>query len=99
MLFGTDGIQWICHPQGTRFEPKYQIPTMKHGGGNVMVRLGLGPLRRIQESWISFSINTSLRTPCNRIHLILLVVASFSNRIMIRSTDPSTSRTGSPAVM
>ncbi|GBM14854.1 Transposable element Tcb1 transposase [Araneus ventricosus] len=25
MLFGTDGIQWIRRPQGTRFDPKYQI--------------------------------------------------------------------------
>ncbi|GBM91991.1 Transposable element Tcb1 transposase [Araneus ventricosus] len=53
MLFGTDGIQWIRRPQATRFDPKYQIPTMKHGGGNVMVwgcvsRLGMDPLRRIQ---------------------------------------------------
>ncbi|GBN42076.1 Transposable element Tcb1 transposase [Araneus ventricosus] len=53
MLFGTDGIQWIRRPQGNRFDPKYQIPTMKYRGGNVMVwrcvsRLGMGPLRRIQ---------------------------------------------------
>ncbi|GBL91606.1 Transposable element Tcb1 transposase [Araneus ventricosus] len=25
MLFGTDGIQLICRPQGTRFDPKYQF--------------------------------------------------------------------------
>ncbi|GBM80411.1 Transposable element Tcb1 transposase [Araneus ventricosus] len=37
MLIGTDMIQWIRHPQGTRFDPKYQIPIMKHGDGNVMV--------------------------------------------------------------
>ncbi|GBN78524.1 Transposable element Tc1 transposase [Araneus ventricosus] len=53
LLFGTDGIQWIRSPQGTRFDPKYQILTMNHGGGNVMVwgcvsRLGMCPLRRIQ---------------------------------------------------
>ncbi|GBM19086.1 Transposable element Tcb2 transposase [Araneus ventricosus] len=53
MLFGTDGIQWIRRFQGTRFNPKYQISTMKHGGGNVMVwgcvsRFGMCPLRRIQ---------------------------------------------------
>ncbi|GBM34580.1 Transposable element Tcb1 transposase [Araneus ventricosus] len=53
MFFGTDEIQWIPCPQGTRFDPKYQIPTMKHGGGNLMVWecvscLGMRPLRRIQ---------------------------------------------------
>ncbi|GBN13448.1 Transposable element Tcb1 transposase, partial [Araneus ventricosus] len=52
MLFGKNGIQWIRRPQDTRFNPKYQIPTMKHGGGNVIVwgcvsRLGMCPLRRI----------------------------------------------------
>jgi len=35
MLFGSDGI-WI-HPKGKRFDLKYQLPTMKHGGGSVMV--------------------------------------------------------------
>ncbi|GBL93022.1 Transposable element Tcb1 transposase [Araneus ventricosus] len=98
MLFGTDGIQWIRCPQGTRFDPKYQITTMKHGGGNVMVwgcisHLGMGLLRQIR------GMKTSLRTPCVHRHAILLLVASFSNKIMIQSTDPSTSRTGSPAVM
>ncbi|GBO14368.1 Transposable element Tcb1 transposase [Araneus ventricosus] len=53
MLFGTDAIQWTRRPQGTRFDPKYQISTMKRGGGNVMVwgcvsRLGMCPLGRIQ---------------------------------------------------
>ncbi|GBM33622.1 Transposable element Tcb2 transposase [Araneus ventricosus] len=53
MLFRTDGMQWNRRTQGTGFYPKYQIPTMKNGGGNVMVwgcvsRLGMGPFRRIQ---------------------------------------------------
>ncbi|GBN50682.1 Transposable element Tcb2 transposase [Araneus ventricosus] len=51
MLFGTDGIQWIRRPQDTRFDPKNQIPAMKHGGGNVMVlvsRLGMISLTPIQ---------------------------------------------------
>ncbi|GBM74233.1 Transposable element Tcb1 transposase [Araneus ventricosus] len=59
MLFSTDGIQWIRRPRSTRFDPKYQIPTMKHGGGNVIVsgcvsRLGMGPLRRIQGTMDKF---------------------------------------------
>ncbi|GBO44272.1 Transposable element Tcb2 transposase, partial [Araneus ventricosus] len=37
VLFGPDGKQWICRPQGTRFDPMHQISTMKRGGGNVMV--------------------------------------------------------------
>uniref|UniRef100_A0A8R1IQR4 HTH_Tnp_Tc3_2 domain-containing protein n=1 Tax=Caenorhabditis japonica TaxID=281687 RepID=A0A8R1IQR4_CAEJA len=35
-LFGTDGIQWIRRPIGSRYAPQYQCPTVKHGGGSVM---------------------------------------------------------------
>lgn len=51
-LYGTDGIKWIRRPHGQRFDPKYQIPTMKHGGGSCMVwgcfsAKGMGPLHHI----------------------------------------------------
>ena len=51
-LFGSDGVQYIRRPINSRNWPKYQIPTMKHGGGNVMVwgcfgLSGVGPLHRI----------------------------------------------------
>ena len=36
-LFGSDGIKYVRRPKGKRFEPKYQLPTVKHGGGSVMV--------------------------------------------------------------
>jgi len=52
MLFGSDGIRWIRRPKGNRFDPKYQLLTMKHGDGSVMVwdafsAKGMGPLHRI----------------------------------------------------
>uniref|UniRef100_K7HL03 HTH_Tnp_Tc3_2 domain-containing protein n=1 Tax=Caenorhabditis japonica TaxID=281687 RepID=K7HL03_CAEJA len=51
-LFGTDGIQWIRRPIGSRYAPQYQCPTVKHGGGSVMVwgcfsDTSMGPLKRI----------------------------------------------------
>ena len=51
-LFGSDGIQWVRRPTGTRHDPRYQTPTVKHGGGSVMVwgcfsACGVGPLVRI----------------------------------------------------
>uniref|UniRef100_A0A8R1DQM3 HTH_Tnp_Tc3_2 domain-containing protein n=1 Tax=Caenorhabditis japonica TaxID=281687 RepID=A0A8R1DQM3_CAEJA len=51
-MFGTDGIQWIRRPIGSRYAPQYQCPTVKHGGGSVMVwgccsDTFMGPLKRI----------------------------------------------------
>uniref|UniRef100_A0A8R1I6T3 Tc1-like transposase DDE domain-containing protein n=1 Tax=Caenorhabditis japonica TaxID=281687 RepID=A0A8R1I6T3_CAEJA len=51
-LFGTDGIQWIRRPIGSRYAPQYQCPTVKHEGGSVMVwgccsDTSMGPLKRI----------------------------------------------------
>ena len=37
MLFGSDGIRYVRRPKGYRNNLKHQLPTVKHGGGNVMV--------------------------------------------------------------
>lgn len=36
LLFGTDGIQYVHRPANKRFNPRFQIPMVKHGGGSVM---------------------------------------------------------------
>lgn len=36
-LFSSDGIRYVRRPRGQRYNPKYQVPTVKHGGGSVMV--------------------------------------------------------------
>ncbi|CAD6189159.1 unnamed protein product [Caenorhabditis auriculariae] len=52
LLFGSDGIQWVRRPIGSRYHPKYQLPTVKHGGDSCMVwgafsGSGIGPLHRV----------------------------------------------------
>lgn len=36
-LFSSDGILWVRRPKNKRFDPKYTLGTIKHGGGNVQV--------------------------------------------------------------
>uniref|UniRef100_A0A1I7XW67 Transposable element Tc1 transposase n=1 Tax=Heterorhabditis bacteriophora TaxID=37862 RepID=A0A1I7XW67_HETBA len=50
--FGSDGKKYVRRRPGEEFMPKYTIPTIKHGGGSVMVwaafnRNGPGPLHII----------------------------------------------------
>jgi transposase len=51
-LFGSDGLKYVRRPDGQRFNRRYILPTVKHGGGNVMVwgcfsSSGVGPLHRV----------------------------------------------------
>lgn len=36
-LYSSDGILWVRRPINKRFDPKYTLGTIKHGGGNVQV--------------------------------------------------------------
>ena len=52
-MFGSDGIKYVQHPIGLRNDVKYQVPTVKHGSGSVMVwscfsRDRVGPIYRVQ---------------------------------------------------
>ena len=52
-MFGSDGIKYVRCPIGLRNGVKYQVPTVKNGGGSVMVwscfsHDGVGPIYQVR---------------------------------------------------
>uniref|UniRef100_A0A8R1IDB3 Uncharacterized protein n=1 Tax=Caenorhabditis japonica TaxID=281687 RepID=A0A8R1IDB3_CAEJA len=39
LMIGTEGITHVRRPVDKRYDPKYQVKSVKHGGGNVMICL------------------------------------------------------------
>ena len=40
-MFGSNDIKYVRCPKGERFAPKYQLPTVKHCGSNIMDNEGI----------------------------------------------------------
>lgn len=58
-LFGSDGMAWVHRPVGKRYDFKFTKPTVKHGGGSLMVwgcfsGFGMGPLHLIEGTMDRF---------------------------------------------
>lgn len=65
-LVGSDGRQYVRRPRGARNNVRYQMPTVKFGGGSVMVwgvfsAYGVGPLVRINERMTGIMYRDILR--------------------------------------
>lgn len=66
-LMSSDGIKYVRRPRNKRHDVRYQVPTVKHGGGNVMVwgcfsRHGVGPLVRVDGIMDRFVYENILNT-------------------------------------
>lgn len=66
-LMSSDGIKYVRRPKNKKYDYRYQIPTVKHGGGSIMVwgcfsRSGVGPLVRIEGNMDRFEYAKILKT-------------------------------------
>ena len=55
-LFGSNDVKWVNRPVNEAFNPKFVLPTVKHGGGSIMLHGvissdGVGKLTLVQVSY------------------------------------------------
>ena len=88
-MFSSGGIRYIRRPPNTRDDPKYQIPTVKHGGGHVMVWgcfscSKVGPLVEVKDIMDRFHYCEILQN-----HMLLYTKRNFArNWIFQQDKDP-----------
>ena len=95
LLFGSDGITYVRRPEGERFNPRYQLCTVKHGGGKLMMwgcfsLNGVGPLVRIRDTIDRYVYNDILET-----HMLPHARRVMGRGWIFQSTSLPSSRTGS----
>ncbi len=89
-VFGTDGFKTVWRRKGEEYKEKCMVPTVKHGGGSVLMwgcmsAAGVGELHfidGIMNSQMYCSILKEKMLPSLR----ALVVVHFSNMTMILNT-------------
>jgi len=98
----SDGPQRVWRENGKRFNLENLVPTVKHGGGGVMVwgcfcGTGLGPLVLVEGKLNRFGYIQILENnlpPCHGPTRNSIIAVIFSNKIMRPSILPKTQRTG-----
>lgn len=86
-LFGNDSRGFVRRPSGTRFDPQYQVATVKHGGGSIMVwgcftRNGVGPLVRIEGNMDRFMYRDILEK-----HMLPWAKCKFGSRFIFQQDN------------
>ena len=72
--FGSDGVQWVWRRKGEEYDDKCMVPTVKHGGGSVLLwacmsSSGVGDLHfidGIMDSQLYCEILKDKMIPCLR---------------------------------
>ncbi len=89
-VFGTDGFKTVWRRKGEEYKEKCMVPTVKHGGGSVimwgcMSAAGVGSCISLMASWIHKCTALYWKRRCYH-HSMPLVVVHFSNMTMILNT-------------
>ncbi len=89
-VFGTDGFKTVWRRKGEEYKGKCMVPTVKHGGGSVLmwaawVLLVSGSCISLMASWIHKCTALYWKRRCYH-HSVPLVVVHFSNMTMILNT-------------
>ncbi len=59
-LFGSDGVKRVWRQQGEEYKDKCVLPTVKHGGGSVMVWGGMSAAGTGELQFIEGSMNANM---------------------------------------
>ncbi len=89
-VFGTDGFKTVWHLKGEEYKEKCMVPTVKHGGGSVLMwgcmsAAGVGELHFI-DGIMNSQMYCSILKEKMLHNSVPLVVVHFSNMTMILNT-------------
>ncbi len=90
-VFGTDGFKTVWRRKGEEYKEKCMVPTVKHGGGSVLMwgcmsAAGVGELHFIDGIMNSQMYCSILKEKMLPSLMMPLVVVHFSNMTMILNT-------------
>ncbi len=86
-VFGTDGFKTVWCRKGEEYKEKCMVPTVKHGGGSVLMWgcMSAAGVISLMASWIHKCTALYWKRRCYH-HSVPLVVVHFSNMTMILNT-------------
>ncbi len=86
-VFGTDGFKTVWHRKGEEYKEKCTVPTVKHGGGSVLMWgcMSAAGVISLMASWIHKCTALYWKRRCYH-HSVPLVAVHFSNMTMILNT-------------